>query len=363
MNNFEKWNNEFRNQNLHAFNKNKNALLWLKTRAICRNKQLAKFLSENNLSLNATKIAEQNIELFEILEKDTEKAMLILDDYLRKKNHDWYALMDIDESKLKNDLYKVHYYNWGGDQNNSLDKHFISRYVKIISEYDTLVTKRDEIADNAWDYVRTSWYNNWTSFLIESLFKHHPKVLSAIGEIKSVDFFIEDNPIDLKVTYFPNQYMDTKLKIKLGMGELTWLKKQAKERNIIVNSDSRPSQQIYTLTEKLTELGHSDVLETLKNKRKEIVSETQQNTVELITWLYENQGEMRFGAENRLYIIMIDSTDMNQSWKLKRAFSLIEPKVQTYLNNFTENSLQEINFKFKGKNYKSFADIVFIIKE
>ena len=67
--------------------------------------------------------------------------------------------------------------------------------------------------------MRTSWYNNWTSYLIESIFKHHTKVISAVGEIKSVDFFINDIPVDLKVTYFPNQYMNDKLKAKLKWEE------------------------------------------------------------------------------------------------------------------------------------------------
>ena len=99
-------------------------------------------------------------------------------------------------------------YEWGGDQNNSLDKYLISHYVKLINKYDELESKHTAIQENAWKYVRTSWYNNWTSYLIESIFKHHPKVISAVGEIKSVDFFIDDIPVDLKVTYFPNQYMN-----------------------------------------------------------------------------------------------------------------------------------------------------------
>ncbi len=363
MKNFEKWDHAFRNQNLYEFNKNKNALLWLKIRAICRSKQITDFLLKNGIFLHATTIAEQNIELFETLEKSQDKAMQILDTYLQERNHEWYTSLGIDEDKLKNDLYKIHYYTWGGDQNNSLDKYLISRYVKVISEYDILAKKQSEIADNAWNYVQTSWYNNWTSFLIESLFKRHPKVLSAIGEIKSVDFFIEDNPIDLKVTYFPNQYMNTKLKAKLGKSELAWLKGQAKERSITIDKNICPSQQIYILTEKLAELGHFDVLETLKSKRKEVVLETQDNPIDLMKWLYENQGEMRFGAENRLYIILIDTTDMNQSWKMKRAFSLIEPKIQNYLDDFKANSLKEINFTFKKKTYKSLADIIFIIKK
>lgn len=362
MTNFEKWDKEFRAQNLYAFNDDINGSLWLKVRAVCRSRQIQEFIVENNITLNATKIAEQNIELFENLENRA-NVMLLLDNYLKVKNHNWYDAMGIDETKLKADLYKVQYYAWGGDQNNSLDKHLVSKYVKVISNYDELVSKQAEIANNAWNYVQTSWYNNWTSYLTEVLFKRHEKVTSAVEEIKSVDFFIDDNPIDLKVTFFPNQYMDEKLKNKLGKKELTWLKQKAKEVGITIDNTLSESQQMYILSEKLSEIGCTDVLAELKAKRKEVVTDAQANTMELMTWLYANQGEMRFGAENRLFVILVDTTDMSQSWKMKRAFSLIEPKVNDYLSNFNKSSLKEVDFTFKKDSYKSLADVIFVVKE
>ncbi len=362
MTNFEKWDKEFRAQNLHAFNYDTNGLLWLKVRAICRKNQIEKFIAENNIVLTATKIAEQNMELFEKLES-MPNAMQLLDDYLKVKNHNWYDALGIDETKLKADLYKVQHYVWGGDYNNSLDKHLVNRYAKVISNYDELTSKQAEIAHNAWNYLQTSWYNNWTSYLIEALFKRHEKVISAIGEIKSVDFFLDDYPIDLKVTFFPNQYMDKKLKDKLGKTELTWLKDKAKEAGITVDRALSESQKRYILSEKLSEIGRTDILDELKAKRKEVVADAQANAMELMTWLYAKQGEMRFGAENRLFVILVDTTDMSQSWKMKRAFSLIEPKVNDYLNNFNENSLKEIYFTFKKNSYKSLADVIFVVKE
>lgn len=362
MTNFEKWDREFRNNNLFVFNNNENGLLWLKVRAICRKTQIQQFLANNGITLNSSKTADQNVELFEILE-NKDNAMQLLDDFLNERNNEWYETMGIDEEQLKSDLYKVHHYAWGGDQNNSLDKHLVSRYVKVISNYDKLLSKQNEIAENAWNYVQTSWYNNWTSYLIESLFKRHNRVISAVGEIKSVDFFLDNNPIDLKVTFFPNQYMDKKLKSKLGKRELTWLKHKAKEVGIAVASNQTNSQQLYTLSEKLAEIGRNDILEELKSKRKEIISEAQSNVLELMKWLYANQGEMRFGAENRLFVILVDSNDMNESWKMKRSFTLIEPKVKDYLDNFNEKSLKEISFEFKGKQYRSLADVIFVVKE
>ncbi|MBQ2396346.1 MAG: hypothetical protein II304_04800 [Bacteroidales bacterium] len=362
MTNFEKWDKEFRTQNLFAFNNDKNALMWLKVRAVCRGKQIQQFLKNNGITLTSSKIAEQNIELFNKLEK-MPNAMQLLDAFLNERNYEWYNKMGVDEGQLKNDLYKVHHYAWGGDQNNSLDKHLVSRYVKVISNYDTLLSKQNEIAENAWNYVQTSWYNNWTSYLIESLFKRHERVISAVGEIKSVDFFLDNNPIDLKVTFFPNQYMDEKLKNKLGKRELTWLKHKAKEVGIEVDSNQTNSQQLYTLSEKLAEIGKNDILEELKSKRKEIITEAQSNVLELMEWLYANQGEMRFGAENRLFVILVDSNDMNNSWKMKRSITLIEPKVKYYLDHFNKKSLKEISFEFKGKQYRSLADVIFVVKE
>ena len=87
MTNFEKWDKEFRLQNLFAFNNDENALLWLKVRAVCRGMQIQQFLSNNKITLSSTKISEQNIELFEILES-MPNAMQILDDFLNEKNHE-----------------------------------------------------------------------------------------------------------------------------------------------------------------------------------------------------------------------------------------------------------------------------------
>jgi hypothetical protein len=271
--------------------------------------------------------------------------------------------MKVDEEKVKSGLRKINAYEWGGDQNNSLDQYLVRRYIKVISDYDTLQMKENEIAANAWNFVQTSWYNNWTSYLIESLFKKHERVLSAIGEIKSVDFFIDDYPIDLKVTYFPNEYMEKKLKAKLGHKEITWLKNKAKSWGIKPDKNLTDAEQITYLKEELENHGHSEVITELAKEKMSIIDKTCKQPKELIKWLYENQSSRLFGAENRLFLILVDPKDMKQSWKMKRAFSLIKPKINDYLKNFTENSLKKINFNFNKQNYTALSDIIFIMKE
>ena len=361
MTEFEKWDNEFRNQNLYAFSGNFYGLLWLKVRAICRSKQLRQFIKENKIDLTATKVSEQNIELFDILEKRSD-AMSILDTFLQCLNHEWYTEIGVDIDQLKEDLYRIQYYAWGGDQNNSLDKYFISRYVKVLSNYNELQNKQAEIGANAWNYVQNSWYNNWTSFVIESLFKRNQRVISAVGEIKSVDFFIEDYPLDLKVTFFPSQFMEQKLREIFGKSSISWLKGRCKEVGISCDKKSSVIQQFYTLSEKIKEANRIDILNELESAQQQVIEGVQSNPVELMKWLYENQGEMRFGAENRIYLILADTKDLSQSWKMKRAFSIIEPKVNQYIAEFSSASLKTIKFEFKKKVYTALSDILFIVK-
>lgn len=51
------------------------------------------------------------------------------------KSNEWHKRKNVDENRLKEDLDKVQYCAWGGNQNNSLDKHLVSQYVKKLSSY------------------------------------------------------------------------------------------------------------------------------------------------------------------------------------------------------------------------------------
>ena len=361
MTNYEKWDHEFRTNNLFAFNNNDKALLYLKVRAICRKTLITQFLKENNLTLKSKKVKEQFPELYALFE-DKPELIPQLHCFLRNRNNEWYKEMGVDEDKVRTALHKINAYEWGGDHNNSLDQYLVRRYVKVISDYDTLQKKATEIQANAWNFVQTSWYNNWTSYLIESIFKKHERVLSAIGEIKSVDFFIDKYPIDLKVTYFPNEFMEKKLKDKIGNKELAWLKKEAKKVNIIPDKNLSDAEQLTFLKEELENHGHSNIIEVLTKHKQEIIDKACKHPEELMKWLYENQSARLFGAENRLFLVLVDTKDMKQSWKMKRAFTLIEPTVKNYLDSFNAHSLKKINFTFNQKNYTSRSDIIFITK-
>jgi hypothetical protein len=107
-------------------------------------------------------------------------------------------------------------------------------------------------------------------------------------------------------------------------------------------------------------------LETLKDEKLEILHEVQANPKILATWLYENQGEMRFGSENRLFLVLVDTEDFNNSWKLKRNLDLLKPTILKYLDNFKDKKIEslKVTFGYKGKpqTFTALADIIFIVK-
>ncbi len=119
MTNFEKWDKEFRSQNLFAFNSNENALMWLKVKAVCRGKQIQQFLENSGITLTSSKIAEQNVELFEILET-MPNAMQLLDAFLNERNHEWYNTVKDYLDNFNEDSLKEINFKFKGNQYKSL---------------------------------------------------------------------------------------------------------------------------------------------------------------------------------------------------------------------------------------------------
>ena len=95
--------------------------------------------------------------------------------------------------------------------------------------------------------------------------------------------------------------MKEQRKLKGYPVELTYLKAKAKELGIGFDKDAKPSEIHYEISEKLKDRNSKDSLDVLTSLKQEnlgIVKECMENPKSLIKWLYENQGEMRFGSEN-----------------------------------------------------------------
>lgn len=368
MKNFAYWKNLHENSRLNEFNDDTSGLLWLKIKSILRKGLVETFLTENQIVLSERLLSRQFAELYILLSEDHLRSHHLLDSFIRKINTEQAQQLHIDQ--LVSELFKLKNFDWGGDYQNSLDKYLVSRYVKGINSYDVLLSKFEvEINPAVRGYVLNSWYNHWSSILIEHIFKSHPAVLPAVGQIKGVDFFINDIPFDLKVTYLPAEFIREKRKEHGASVELTFLKHKARETGILYDKTAKPSEIHYEITEKMQNRNDDfckQVLSQIKAENNSILQESMADARPLIKWLYENQGEMRFGSENRLFLLLVDTEDFQNSWKLKRNLDLLRPSILGYLDAFTKKKVDDlkVDFTYKGKNqiFSALADIIFVTK-
>jgi hypothetical protein len=368
MKDFNYWKKLHESEKLEEFGNDTIGLLWLKTKSIVRKEPIAEFLKNNSIVLKETALEKQFVELFDLLSKDPANSHKILNAFIKEENRK--QVVKLDTTQLVSELYKLKNFDWGGNYQNSLDKYLVSRYVKVHKSYDTLISKFEtEINVAVQGYVLNSWYNHWSSILIEHIFKSHAIVLPTVGQIKSVDFFINNVPFDLKVTYLPAEYIKDKRKEKGYPVELTFLKKKAEEAKIVFDKKAKHTDIFYEIVEKMKDRNDAfcnGVLTTLKNEKLEILKEVQANPKILATWLFENQGEMRFGSENRLFLVLVDTDDFSSSWKLKRNLDLLKPTIISYLDNFGAKKIDDlkVSFNFKGKpqTFTALTDIIFVVK-
>ncbi len=369
MEDFNYWDNLHRKEALEEFSRNRAGLLWLKLKSIIRVELVKGFLDFTGYQINTKKQSENFRALFDLLSTNIEKSHELLNNYIKAIS--CQQIENINIQQLVSELYKLKNFEWGGDYQNSLDKYLVSRYVKVQNpSFEYLMSKFEtEINPAVQGYVLNSWYNYWSSILIENIFKSHPRVLPTVGQIKSLDFFVEDIPFDLKVTYLPAEYIRQKRKEKGFPVEFTFLKQKAKAAGIIYDRYSKPNNVFYEITEKMKDRNDDlckQTLQTLKDEKIQILKEAQEEPKLLAKWLYENQGEMRFGSENRLFLVLVDTEDFNNSWKLKRNIDLLEPTIVSYLDTFKNKKTEDLqlNFEFKGKphGFTALADVIFVVK-
>ncbi|HPP11888.1 MAG TPA: hypothetical protein PKW42_04065 [bacterium] len=67
--------------------------------------------------------------------------------------------------------------------------------------------------------------------------------------------------------------------------------------------------------------------------------------------MYENQGAQRFGADSRLFVVLLDKDNPERSWELKRSFDLVFQKIDAFFDRETVSKEDEIVFTFGRKTY------------
>ena len=268
------------------------------------------------------------------------------------------------EDDLVNQLYRVQEFNWGGLHQNSLEKTIVDNYIKKITQYEGLCAAiENELLTSLRGYVICSWYNHWTSILIEDLFKDHENVLPAVGLVKKIDFFIKSVPFDLKVTYLPEGYLS---ECRQGAGlrpELTLLKRVAREYSLPMSTDLAAAALLQDLWAKVADHPSpacKELITELMAFRGSVIDEMEAAPSTLIKWLYENQGVARFDASYRLFVVLVDQRNYFDSWKLKRAKALMEQKIHDYLDACGDTPGRQVSFDWEGTSYSTVADVLVI---
>jgi len=268
------------------------------------------------------------------------------------------------EAELLNQLYRVQEFNWGGLHQNSLEKTIVDNYVKKIINYEALCQCiENELLTSLRGYVLCSWYNHWTSIIIEDIFKDHPNVLPAVGLVKKIDFFVRDTPFDLKVTYLPEGYLSGKRKTAEKRPELTLLKRVARTYGLPISADLADAALLQDLWAKVSDHPAAEckqLISELINFRGALVTTIERDPTELIRWLYENQGDRRFDASNRLFLVLVDQRNYFDSWKLKRAKALMEAKIFGYLDGCGNNPGQRVEFDWEEERYSTISDVLVV---
>lgn len=201
-----------------------------------------------------------------------------------------------DEDLIK-ELHKVKGFSWGVVQG-QLDQKIQAEYVRRLVRYDELISSvKAKLHDDVTSYVVCTWYNHWTTVLIEEHISQHPKVIPTLKNIKGIDAFLDGQPFDLKTTYLPREY---------------------------------------------------HIQDAVKNPKS------------LAVWMYENQGAQRFGADNRLFVVLVDTKNPQESWKLKRNFKLVFSKIDEFFNKEKVSSADEIVFSFAKKTYTAVSKVLLI---
>ncbi len=209
---------------------------------------------------------------------------------------------------------------WNSVYRDDIRTHIQHRFIRTpeIQDYSELLRRINEELDPiVKGYTIISWYNQWTSSLIELMIFSHPRVVPAARRIDKVDFFFLDVPIDLKLTFLPQGY-------------LTHL---------------RRNKQISDITM--------------------AIAYVKDQPLDLAKWLYENQGEARFSDSHRLFIVLVNERYPEQSWKLKSEFSRIKEVVDAYLTHTKQ--LPQVTWEFQGRRtsgtFTTHADVLIVTNQ
>jgi len=353
--------NLFKSDNIAELAATHAGMRFLKLRSLSRKEHLEELFQSANLEVNETSASA-------LLKRAVESKISddVIDSTIATIFERESGTRIANEPQLVNELYKMEVFDWGGLHQNSLEKTIVDNYVKKITSFETLESKiENELQQSMRGFVLCQWYNHWTSIIIEDVFNAHHRVIPAVGKIKKIDFFVDDVPFDLKVTYLPEGFIKEMRRAENEKPELTQVRSVAKTLRIVFDNDLPDGKLLDDLLKKLKDHPNNvaqGLVKELYAYRISLLGRVQKDPEELITWLYENQGIRRFDSGNRLFLVLVDTAAFFDSWKLKRAKPLLEDRISKFIDGLPAPPGRKVVFNWEGTKYECRSDVCFVVK-
>lgn len=116
-------------------------------------------------------IRTKSLSSFSLLVKELVDKVdpLLIDSFIKEKNVEKIKIQKniIPDDELKQELMKVKKFFWGVKQG-QLDQKIQAEYVRKFVRYEELIQNvKDKLHENITSYVICTWFNHWTTVLIE----------------------------------------------------------------------------------------------------------------------------------------------------------------------------------------------------
>jgi len=211
--------------------------------------------------------------------------------------------LSLELSKMCVESSSVHQDDFNSNMNKIIRSLEVSTYSKLQEEIEKKLLKQLK------NYMTWQWYNQKCSDLIEDVILRQKNIIQTPRKIKNIDFFVNIGndyifPFDLKLTIFPAGFM---------------------KDNKIPNERSAIETYISDKT----------------------------NHHKILKWLYTEQNPRLFSNNYRYFIILLNLSNTDNSYKLKCNIPLIKENITIFLTNIKKTDVINIEYDYKKDKAKS----------
>ena len=218
---------------------------------------------------------------------------------------------------------------WGRVQGDDWDR--ASRFIYRVQDLNALRRETKRVAAEAGlpvhefaRYVIRRWYNFHSHQAALDVILAHPRTRPELDPFHhTVDFYLDGEGFDLKLTELPRGFVQDEARAGSGMATGT------------PRSKTVPG---------------------------EAIAYARAHPVDLARWLYVHQSAQgRFHAANRLFVVLHDAAHPGRTWELRRDFDRLQRSIHTFLDR---PRLAHVEFTDReGRTHRPTAGVIFCVRE